>query len=475
MGKALVWFRRDLRLRDNPALQAALDAGHVPVPVYVHAPNEEGAWCPGAASRAWLHRSLAALDADLRSRGSRLIRLRGPSLAALSGLARGVGAEAVFWNRCYEPAVIARDTTLKQALRGQGLEVRSFNASLLLEPWSIANGQGGPYKVFTPYWRTAQTRLSLPPLAEAPAMLPAVMEDLASEPLADWELLPAPGWDRAFWDAWTPGEAGADEALDVFVDGALQGYGVQRDRPDRVGTSRLSAHLHFGEIAPWRIVQRLQVARRAANAADIDGYVRELGWREFAHHLLYHFPQTPERNLDTRFDHFEWARPDSAKLQAWQQGRTGVPIVDAGMRELWATGWMHNRVRMIVASYLCKHLRMHWREGARWFWDTLVDADLANNTAGWQWVAGTGADAAPYFRVFNPVLQAQKFDPDGAYVGRWIPGLSRLPAKMRHAPWQYPREAAACLPDYPMQPLVDLAEGRAAALAAHARLREASS
>ncbi len=474
MGKALVWFRRDLRLRDNPALQAALDAGHVPVPVYVHAPDEEGAWCPGAASRAWLHRSLAALDADLRSRGSRLIRLRGPSLAALSGLARGVGAEAVFWNRCYEPAVIARDTTLKQALRGQGPEVRSFNASLLLEPWSIANGQGGPYKVFTPYWRAAQTRLSLPPLAEAPTMLPAVMEDLASEPLADWELLPAPGWDRAFWDAWTPGEAGADEALDVFVDGALQGYGVQRDRPDRVGTSRLSAHLHFGEIAPWRIVQRLQVARRAANAADIDGYVRELGWREFAHHLLYHFPQTPERNLDTRFDHFEWARPDSAKLQAWQQGRTGVPIVDAGMRELWATGWMHNRVRMIVASYLCKHLRMHWREGARWFWDTLVDADLANNTAGWQWVAGTGADAAPYFRVFNPVLQAQKFDPDGAYVGRWIPGLSRLPAKMRHAPWQYPREAAACLPDYPMQPLVDLAEGRAAALAAHARLREAS-
>ena len=474
MGKALVWFRRDLRLRDNPALQAALDAGHVPVPVYVHAPDEEGAWRPGAASRAWLHRSLAALDADLRSRDSRLIRLRGPSLAALSGLARGVGAEAVFWNRCYEPAVIARDTTLKQALRGQGLEVRSFNASLLLEPWSIANGQGGPYKVFTPYWRAAQTRLSLPPSAEAPAMLPAVMEDLASEPLADWELLPAPGWDRAFWDAWTPGEAGADEALDVFVDGALQGYGVQRDRPDRVGTSRLSAHLHFGEIAPWRIVQRLQVARRAANAADIDGYVRELGWREFAHHLLYHFPQTPERNLDTRFDHFEWARPDSAKLQAWQQGRTGVPIVDAGMRELWATGWMHNRVRMIVASYLCKHLRMHWREGARWFWDTLVDADLANNTAGWQWVAGTGADAAPYFRVFNPVLQAQKFDPDGAYVGRWIPGLSRLPAKMRHAPWQYPREAAACLPDYPMQPLVDLAEGRAAALAAHARLREAS-
>lgn len=474
MGIALVWFRRDLRLRDNPALQAALEAGHALVPVYVHAPDEEGAWRPGAASRAWLHRSLDALDADLRRRGSRLIRLRGPSLAALSGLARGVGAQAVFWNRCYEPAAIARDTALKQALRRQGLEVRSFNASLLLEPWSIANGQGGPYKVFTPYWRAAQTHLSLPPLVDAPAMLPAVAEALASESLADWRLLPAPSWDRAFWDVWAPGEAGADEALDVFVDGALQGYGVQRDRPDRVGTSRLSPHLHFGEIAPWRIVRRLQAARRAANAADIDGYVRELGWREFAHHLLYHFPQMPECNLDARFDRFEWAAPDPAKLQAWQQGRTGVPIVDAGMRELWATGWMHNRVRMIVASYLCKHLRMHWHEGARWFWDTLVDADLANNTAGWQWVAGTGADAAPYFRVFNPVLQAQKFDPDGAYVSRWIPGLSHLPAKMRHVPWQFPREAAACLPDYPMQPLVDLAKGREAALAAYARLREAA-
>lgn len=474
MGTTLVWFRRDLRLRDNPALQAALDAGHTPVPVYVHAPEEDGAWRPGAASQAWLHRSLAALDADLRRRGSRLIRMRGPSLTALSTLAREVGAEAVFWNRRHEPAAIARDTALKQALRGQGLEVRSFNASLLLEPWGIANGQGGPYKVFTPYWRAVQTRLDLPPLAEAPAMLPAVAEDLASEPLSDWALSPAPSWDRAFWETWVPGEAGADEALDVFVDGALQGYGVQRDRPDRVGTSRLSPHLHFGEIAPWRIVRRLQAVRRAANAADIDGYMRELGWREFAHHLLYHFPQMPERNLDARFDRFEWAPPDPAKLQAWQQGRTGVPIVDAGMRELWATGWMHNRVRMIVASYLCKHLRMHWREGARWFWDTLVDADLANNTAGWQWVAGTGADAAPYFRVFNPVLQAQKFDPEGAYVGRWIPGLSRLPAKMRHAPWQYPREAAAFLPGYPMHPLVDLAEGRQAALAAHARLREAS-
>ncbi len=473
MGTAIIWFRRDLRLHDNPALQAALDAGHVPVPVYVHAPGEQGAWRPGAASDAWLHRSLAALDADLRRRGSALVFLHGPSLAALSTLAGEVGAEAVFWNRCHEPAAIARDTAIKQALRGQGLEVRSFNAGLLLEPWSIANGQGGPYRVFTPYWRAAQARLELPAATEPPARFPALPQLPAGPALAALGLRPHPAWDAGFWLVWAPGEAGAAEALDIFVDGALQGYGVQRDRPDRSGTSRLSAYLHFGEIAPWRIVRRLQAVRRAGNAADIDGYVRELGWREFAHHLLYHFPHTPEHNLDARFDRFAWADPDPEVLQAWQRGRTGVPIVDAGMRELWATGFMHNRVRMIVASYLCKHLRLHWLHGARWFWDTLVDADLASNTASWQWVAGTGADAAPYFRVFNPVTQALKFDPEAVYVGRWVPELARLPAKMRHAPWRFPHEAAAWAPDYPARPLVDLAQGREAALAAYARLRGA--
>lgn len=472
MSTALVWFRRDLRLRDNPALQAALEAGHAPVPVYVHAPAEEGAWPAGAASRAWLRRSLAALDADLRRRGSRLLQLYGPSLEALSTLALRIGAEAVFWNRCGEPAAIARDTAVKQGLRGQGLDARSFRANLLFEPWMIANGQGRPYKVFTPYWRAARARLSLPASTDPPERLPAPPAGMPAGLLREAPALAAPGpaWDRGFWTVWAPGEAGADEALNVFLEGALHGYAIQRDRPDRIGTARLSPHLHFGEIAVWRVVRRLLAIPAAEHQADIEAFLRELGWREFSHHLLYHFPQLPERHLDARFDRFDWAPADPVVLHAWQRGCTGVPIVDAGMRELWATGWMHNRVRMIVASYLCKHLRQHWREGARWFWDTLVDADLANNSAGWQWVAGTGADAAPYFRVFNPVLQARKFDPDAAYVTRWLPELARLSPKLRHAPWTCPREAAALAPDYPARPLVDLAAGREAALAAWRRL-----
>ena len=471
MTHALVWFRRDLRLNDNPALQAALAAGHVPVPVYIHAPGEEGDWAPGAASRAWLRRSLLALDDALRQRGSRLRVLRGPSAQRLHELVAASGAVAVYWNRDYTPAAQARDAGIKRSLREAGVEARSFNGSLLLEPWALATGQGTPYKVFTPFWRKALACLSLPPPLPAPASLPSPPAMPQGEEIAALGLQPSPAWDSGFWERWQPGEAGAQEALQVFAEGALQGYRQQRDRPDRIGTSQLSPHLHFGEIAPWRIVAELQRHRRAANAADIDGYVRQLGWREFAHHLLYHFPHTAGRNLDTRFDRFDWAAADPRQLDAWRHGRTGVPIVDAGMRELWHTGFMHNRVRMIVASFLCKHLRMHWLHGARWFWDTLVDADLANNTLGWQWVAGTGADAAPYFRVFNPVTQAQKFDPQAHYIGRWVPELASLPPKARFAPWQFPQHAAqVAAAGYPLQPVVDLAEGRERALAAYRQL-----
>jgi deoxyribodipyrimidine photo-lyase len=297
--------------------------------------------------------------------------------------------------------------------------------------------------------------------------MPQVPEALAGEALEALGLLPRPRWDRGFWGTWQPGEAGALEALEVFIDGALCGYRSDRDRPDRVGTSRLSPHLHFGEIAPWRIVARLEQARGAANAADIDAYVRELGWREFAYHLLHHFPHTTTQNLNPRFERFEWATPDAPRLEAWQRGRTGVPIVDAGLREMWSSGFMHNRVRMIVASYLTKHMRVHWLQGARWFWDALVDSDLANNTLGWQWVAGTGADASPYFRVFNPVTQAQKFDPDGAYIARWVPDLAPLPLPARFAPWEHAALSRRLSPGYPSQPIVDLAQGRDAALAAY--------
>ncbi|KRA44232.1 deoxyribodipyrimidine photo-lyase [Pseudoxanthomonas sp. Root630] len=467
MPHALVWFRHDLRLDDNPALRAALEEGFTPIPLYIRAPREEGEWAPGGASDAWLHRSLAALDADLRRRGSRLLRRRGASAAVLDEVLADTGADAVFWNRKYEPATQPRDAALKKALRERGLRVESFNGSLLFEPWDLATQQGGPYKVFTPFWRSALAQWRAPEPWNAPDALPAFDGSLRGDALDTWQLKPALGWDAGFWETWTPGEAGARDALDIFIDGALRGYRTDRDRPDRTGTSKLSAHLHFGEIAPWRITAGLERERTAGNSADMDGYIRELGWREFAYHLLHHFPHTPTQNLNPRFEHFDWAKVDPDALAAWQQGRTGVPIVDAGLRELWATGYMHNRVRMIVASYLVKHLRYHWLHGARWFWDTLVDADLANNTLGWQWTAGTGADAAPYFRVFNPVTQAEKFDPKGTYIARWVPELAYVPVPLRFAPWEKPDVLARAAPDYPRRPLVDLAAGREGALAAY--------
>jgi deoxyribodipyrimidine photo-lyase len=470
MPVALVWFRTDLRLADNPALHAALEAGFDPVPVYIHAPHEEGPWPTGAASNAWRHRSLKALGQDLQQRGSRLLVRRGDSHRVLQDLIAESGAQALFWNRKYEPATQPRDAAIKQALRAQGFDARSCNAALLAEPWEVATASGGPYKVFTPFYRKVLAALPQRRLQDPPDTLPAVPSALHGEPIDALGLAPAREWDAGFWTVWEPGETGAQQALEVFVDGALHGYLDQRDLPDRVGTSRLSPHLHFGEIAPWRVIARLERERSAGLDRDIDGFIRQLVWREFAHHLMHHFPHSPQQNLDRRFDRFDWARAAPAKLHAWQRGLTGVPIVDAGMRELWQTGVMHNRVRMIVASYLTKHLRVHWLEGARWFWDTLVDADLANNTLGWQWVAGTGADAAPYFRVFNPVTQARRFDPQARYITRWVPELEALPVKARFAPWETP-ELLKGRADYPRQPIVDLAEGRQAALAAYARTR----
>ncbi|NYI18654.1 deoxyribodipyrimidine photo-lyase [Xanthomonas arboricola] len=471
MSYAIVWFRRDLRLEDNPALRAALDAGHQPIPLYIDAPHEEGEWTPGAASRSWRHHSLAALEASLRALGSGLVVRTGSSEQMLGEVIAQTGAVAVYWNRKYEPATQSRDAQIKRNLRERGIEVQSCNASLLFEPWQLSTQQGGPYKVFTPFWRNALTQLQLPAAVAAPRSLPPLPATLPSVALESLALRPDVKWDTGFWEHWQPGEAGAHEMLEIFIDGALNGYRDNRDRPDRVGTSQLSPHLHFGEIAPWRIAGTLEAHRNARNGAEIDGYIRQLGWRDFAYHLLHHFPDITNRNLNPRFEGFAWAKADPVVLQAWQRGRTGIPIVDAGMRQLWHTGWMHNRVRMIVASLLCKHLRVHWVEGARWFWDTLVDADLANNTMGWQWVAGTGADAAPYFRVFNPVTQAEKFDPQAAYITRWVPELGKLAVKERFAPWLHPLSLARLAPEYPRSPIIGLAEGRDAALAAYAKTR----
>ncbi len=471
MANAIVWFRNDLRLDDHPALHAALDAGLAPVCVYIHAPDEEGDWAPGAASNAWRHRSLAALDAELRRRGSRLRLFHGPTLPTLRTLVQTCEAEAVFWNRRYDPAIEARDAQIKRALREDGIRADSHNGALLFEPWEVQTGQEGPYKVFTPFWRKALTQWHPETPWTAPRTIADVADGPGGVPLGDLRLTATPAWDAGFWLMWTPGEAGAHEALEVFEDGALRGYRSGRDRPDQAGTSRLSPHLHFGEIAPWRVVARLESARTAGTAADIDAYVRELGWREFAHHLLHHFPRTPTEDFNPKFARFAWARRDPRRIEAWRRGRTGVPIVDAGMRELWHLGWMHNRVRMIVGSWLCKHMRLHWTEGSRWFWDTLVDADLANNSLGWQWIGGTGADASPYFRIFNPVTQAEKFDPHGDYIASWVPELADLPVPLRFAPWRDPDRLAAVAPDYPRVPIVDLDAGRQAALAAYTDMR----
>lgn len=480
MATALVWFRRDLRLADHPALLAALERHEKVVPVYIHAPEEEAPWQPGAASRWWLHHSLAALDASLRGLGARLLIRSGETLAELRRLVAETGAGAVYWNRLYEPALIVRDTRIKQALREDGLDAESFNSALLVEPWEVKTGGGEPYRVFTPFWRNAGARPQRDPLP-APSAWPAGSNGLAAAPVEALKLLPAISWDTGLRGHWTPGEAGAWARLESYCEHAAASYRERRDEPGFDGTSGMSPYLHFGEIGPVQIAARLRRLATEASApgllANVEHYVRELGWREFAHHLLFHFPRTPDQPLVDKFASFPWRQPaDYAEdLRAWQRGRTGIPIVDAGLRQLWTTGWMHNRVRMIVASFLTKNLLIPWQEGSRWFWDTLVDASLANNTLGWQWSAGCGADAAPYFRIFNPVLQSAKFDARGAYVRRWVPELARLPDEALHAPWQAKPSiwlAAKFAPgqDYPT-PLVELSVSRDRALAAYGRIK----
>jgi deoxyribodipyrimidine photo-lyase len=445
----IVWFRHDLRLDDNPALAAAAKRGAV-VPVFIWSPEEEAPWEPGAASRWWLHQSLATVAASLEKAGSPLVIRRGPALAALRKLASETGATHVAWNRRYEPAVVKRDTAVKKSLGDDGLSVESFNGGLLYEPMNVATKEGRPYQVFTPFWRALLSRPEPAEPEPAPRKL-APAGKVASLTIESLGLLPRIDWAGTMRKTWSPGEAGAKKRLATFLEKRLADYGTERDRPDHEGTSALSPHLHFGEISPRRVWHAVREAAGGRPAAKMQGspevYLRELGWREFAHHLLFHFPHTSDRPLRADYERFPWAK-DPVGLRAWQKGRTGFPIVDAGMRQLWATGWMHNRVRMIVASFLVKDLRISWLEGARWFWDTLVDADLAANTLGWQWAAGCGADAAPYFRIFNPTSQGEKFDPDGDYVKRWVDRGK----------------------DYP-GPIVDHAEARKLALAALATLK----
>jgi deoxyribodipyrimidine photo-lyase len=469
---AILWLRRDLRLTDNPALNAALAHGGPVLPLYIDAPESEAPWAPGGASRWWLHHSLAALDQALRQRGTSLLIARGQPLQVLRALCRETGADAVFWNRQYEPAAIARDTEIKTALQEDGIEVHSSNGTLWREPWQIRTGGNEPYRVFTPFWRNLAAQLPEPRVSAAPERMAAPERVPRSLQLKDLDLLPSLGWAGEFPAHWQPGEAGALELLAGFVETDLGAYRSQRDLPAVDASSRLSAHLHFGELSP----QQVQAATRRG-AGDAEPYLRQLGWREFAHHLLYHYPHTAQQPLNPKFAAFPWRHVADYgdDLRAWQRGRTGIPIVDAGMRQLWRSGWMHNRVRMLVASLLTKNLLIPWQEGARWFWDTLLDASLANNTMGWQWVAGCGADAAPYFRIFNPVLQSQKFDAHGVYIRRWIPELARLPDDALHAPWLAKpavlAQAGVRLGHHYPLPIVDLAASRERALAAYAQIK----
>lgn len=469
MSTAIVWLRQDLRLADNPALYHACQSCANVVPVFIDDPLPTSVSQLGAASRVWLHHSLQALAARLQAAGNRLILRQGAALAVLQQLLAETGATHVYWNRVYDPASLQRDQHIKATLK-QSCTVHSFNASLLNEPWEVLKADGTPYQVFTPYWKAMLKygiqHLPLP----APQRLPAPAQPPHSLSLDDLGLLPHIRWDQGMMAHWQAGEAAALDKLQAFLPNSGKDYQDARNFPAQPGTSRLSPHLHVGEISPRQAVYYAHQFAAAHPASDsgVHHFIREIGWREFAWYLLYHFPHTVEQALDKRFAHFPWADDYGEALERWQRGQTGYPIIDAGMRELWQTGWMHNRVRMIVASLLTKNLLIPWQVGEHWFRDTLVDADLASNVLGWQWTAGCGADAAPYFRIFNPILQSQKFDPEGDYIRRWVPELSKRDSQQIHLP----RELGDGLQGYPL-PVVDFRTSRERALAMFERVKRA--
>ncbi len=470
----LVWFRDDLRLDDHPALVAAAESGAPVLPVYVFEEGDDQRPL-GGASRWWLHHSLVALSHALEQAGAPLILRRGRAQDVIPALIKETGATAIHWNRRYRPDAAAHDAELKAALKAAGHAVTSHRGTVLCEPFALMNQQGLPFKVFTPFWKALRASAPLPAPRPAPLRLSG-RQGVPSLSLDALALLPRrPNWAKPFEPLWTPGEAGATVRLAAFLDEALPFYADERDRPDRTSTSRLSPHLRFGEISPARIAALVEsrVIEEPGLQRAADKFLAEIGWREFSAYLLWHNPALARQNFNPRFDAFPWADDESA-MRRWQQGLTGIPMVDAGMRELWTTGTMHNRVRMIAASFLTKNLLIDWRRGEEWFFDTLLDADAASNAASWQWVAGSGADAAPYFRIFNPVSQGEKFDPQGDYIRRFVPELAKLPAEHIHKPFAAPaavlaRAGVRLGETYPL-PLVDLAASRARALEAFAAL-----
>jgi deoxyribodipyrimidine photo-lyase len=466
---AIHWFRQDLRLADNPAFTQACAHNSV-LPIFILDNHNAGECSLGGASRWWLHHSLTELNSSLR--GS-LSVLQGDPIIIFQELLTKYSIEAVYWNRCYEPWRIQRDTLIKKMLQDNDVRVHTHNGSLLWEPWSINKKDGTHYKVFTPFYRKGclqapPPRLPLP----TPSLDHLVTADTALGEVKDLGLLPSVSWDRDFYDVWRVGEAAAQQKMDEFVMSAIHQYKDGRNYPAKPFVSKLSPHLHFGEISPN---QAWYAAKHCGDSDGVDHFCSELGWREFSYCQLYHNPELRTENLQEKFNRFSWS-DNNDHLRAWQQGKTGIPMVDAGMRELWQTGYVHNRVRMVVGSFLVKNLLLHWHHGERWFWDALVDADLASNSASWQWVAGCGADAAPYFRVFNPVTQGKKFDPDAEYIKKYIPELSNVPTKYIFSPWEAPLEvleqAGVRLGrEYP-KPIVDLKLSRQQALDAFQALKQ---
>ena len=476
MSKApvIIWFRQDLRLTDNPALYAAYEKGHPIIPLYILDDENAEEWKMGAASRVWLHHSLEALNKDL---SGHLVIEKGNAANVLPDIIARTKAAGIYWNRCYEPWRIKRDESIKSFLKENmdGLDIQSFNGSLLWEPWTIKNQAGDPYKVFTPFYKKGCLQQAEDPRKpfERPTRLTYGDTNGLGCDVNDLHLLPAKerNWDERLVSHWNISEDGAQKRLQDFLNNGLSHYKKGRDHPAADSTSRLSPYLHFGQISPntaWYAAKEHGTAK--GWTSDRDHFLSELAWREFSYSLLYHFPSIPWENLQEKFNAFPWKSQESNDLKNWQQGRTGYPIVDAGMRQLWETGYMHNRVRMIVGSFLVKNMLTHWHRGEEWFWDCLVDADLANNSASWQWIAGCGADAAPYFRIFNPILQSKKFDENGDYIRHFVPELKDMPAKHIHAPWEAPDEVLeqagiALGKDYPA-PMMDHGEARERALEA---------
>ena len=470
-GIAIHWFRQDLRITDNPSLETAAEFDAV-LPIYILDDENSQEFKMGSASRWWLHNSLQSLNESLDGKLS--IYSQNPEIV-IQELLKKYEVKAVFWNRCYEPWRIDRDIDIKAYLDDKNIENKSFNSHLLWEPWEISKDDGTPYRVFTPYYKKGCLNAEEPRLPSKNLKIDTIFYDQDCEQIDTLDLLPRINWYSQIQEAWKPGEDGAQKRLDQFLKEGLLDYKEGRNFPFKENVSRLSPHLHFGEISPNEVWYQAKTKESVSGIQkSLEHFLSELGWREFSYYLLYHFPSLPKQNFQAKFNKFPWIKNESF-LESWQKGETGYPIVDAGMRELWQTGYMHNRLRMVVGSFLVKNLLIDWREGEDWFWDCLVDADLASNSAGWQWVAGSGADAAPYFRIFNPVTQGLKFDPEGEYTKKYVPELKLLPNKFLFSPWEAPKEILEKAgielgKDYP-EPIVDLKYSRELALEAFGKTK----